>query len=30
MNMTKIEIKDRQIHKEGYLQVISAEQKEYT
>jgi RNA-directed DNA polymerase len=29
MNVTKNEIKDRQLHKEGYLQRVSAEQKEY-
>lgn len=29
MNVTKNEIKDRQLHIEGYLQRISAEQKEY-
>jgi len=29
MNVTKNEIKDRQSHKEGYLQRVSAEQKEY-
>jgi group II intron reverse transcriptase/maturase len=29
MNVTKNEIKDRQLHKEGYLQRESAEQKEY-
>ncbi|WP_409227375.1 hypothetical protein [Gudongella sp. SC589] len=29
MNVTKNEIKDRQLHKEGYLQRGSAEQKEY-
>ena len=28
MNVTKNEIKDRQLHIEGYLQRISAEQKE--
>ena len=29
MNVTKNEIKDRQLHIEGYLQMVSAEQKEY-
>jgi len=29
MNVTKNESKDRQLHKEGYLQRVSAEQKEY-
>ncbi len=29
MNVTKNEIKDRQLHIEGYLQRVSAEQKEY-
>ena len=29
MNVTKNEIKDRQLHMEGYLQRVSAEQKEY-
>lgn len=29
MNVTKNELKDRQLHKEGYLQRVSAEQKEY-
>ena len=29
MNVTKNEIKDRQLHKEDYLQMVSAEQKEY-
>jgi len=29
MNETKNEIKDRQLHKEDYLQRVSAEQKEY-
>ena len=29
MNVTKNEIKDRQLHKEGYLQRVSAEQKEH-
>ena len=29
MNGTKNESKDRQLHKEGYLQKVSAEQKEY-
>jgi group II intron reverse transcriptase/maturase len=29
MNVTKNEIKDRQLHMEGYLQMVSAEQKEY-
>ena len=29
MNVTKSELKDRQLHKEGYLQMVSAEQKEY-
>ncbi len=29
MNVTKNGIKDRQLHKEGYLQRVSAEQKEY-
>ena len=29
MNVTKNEIKDRQLHKEGHLQRVSAEQKEY-
>jgi len=29
MNVTKDESKDRQLHKEGYLQRVSAEQKEY-
>ena len=28
MNVTKNELKDRQLHKEGYLQKVSAEQKE--
>ena len=29
MNVTKNETKDRQLHIEGYLQMVSAEQKEY-
>lgn len=29
MNVTKNESKDRQLHKEGYLQRVSAQQKEY-
>ena len=29
MNVTKDGIKDRQLHIEGYLQMVSAEQKEY-
>ena len=29
MNVTKNEIKDRQLHIEDYLQMVSAEQKEY-
>jgi RNA-directed DNA polymerase len=29
MNVTKNEIKDRQLHNEDYLQMVSAEQKEY-
>jgi group II intron reverse transcriptase/maturase len=29
MNVTKNKIKDRQLHIEGYLQMVSAEQKEY-
>lgn len=29
MNVTKNEIKDRQLHKEDYLQMVYAEQKEY-
>ena len=29
MNVTKNEIKDRKLHKEDYLQMVSAEQKEY-
>lgn len=29
MNVTKNEFKDRQLHNEGYLQRVSAEQKEY-
>ena len=29
MNVTKNEIKDRQLHIEGYLQRVSAEQKEH-
>lgn len=29
MNATKNEIKDRQLHNEGCLQMVSAEQKEY-
>ena len=29
MNVTKDGYKDRQLHKEGYLQMVSAEQKEY-
>ena len=29
MNVTKNELKDRQLHKEDYLQRVSAEQKEY-
>ena len=29
MNVTKDEIKYRQLHIEGYLQMVSAEQKEY-
>lgn len=30
MNVTKNEIKDRQLHIEDYLQMVSAEQKEYS
>jgi hypothetical protein len=29
MNVTKNEIKDRQLHIEDFLQMVSAEQKEY-
>ena len=29
MNVTKDGFKDRQLHKEGYLQRVSAEQREY-
>ena len=29
MNVTKDGFKDRQLHIEGYLQMVSAEQKEY-
>lgn len=29
MNVTKNELKDRQLHNEDYLQMVSAEQKEY-
>ncbi len=30
MNVTKDGFKDRQLHMEDYLQMVSAEQKEYT
>ena len=29
MNVTKDKFKDRQLHNEGHLQMVSAEQKEY-
>ena len=29
MNVTKAEFKDRQLHMEDYLQMVSVEQKEY-
>ena len=29
MNVTEDKFKDRQLHNEGHLQIVSAEQKEY-